>query len=324
MPLSGNAVLVTGGAGFVGANLVRRLLAEGAHVHVIVRPQTDTWRLDDVRAALRWHAADLTEARRVSEIVRAVRPDVIFHLAKHRGDPVGMDYSAAYSANVHATLALLEAAHAHGVRRFVHSGSSLEYDLTRSPLREADPGVPLSVHGVTKAAASILVQHFARRHGLPAVVLRLFTVYGPWEGHSRFVPRGVMAALTSQPLAVTDPRLCLSHDWIHVDDVVEACVASVSAPDVAGEIINIATGTATSNDEVLSAIERASGARITRDTQPFPARAWDTAVWVADVAKARERLRWSATRDLQGGIAHTVDWFRAHSHLYRATAASHR
>jgi len=314
VPLQDSVALVTGAGGFVGANLVRRLIAERAVVHAITRPATDAWRLAPIDDAFTSHHADLTDRDAVRRLVAQVRPDLIFHLAKHRGNPATLSYTAAYAANLHATLHLLEAAREHPVARFVHAGSSLEYDLTRSPLREADMPAPRTVHGVTKAAATFLCQHFAVRHGIPAVVLRFFTVYGPWEGPSRFVPRLMMAALGGPPLRVT--RDGLAHDWIFVDDVVEACVRAAGVDEVNGEIFNVATGRQSTNEDLVRIAGDLAGAPVARAADPFPSRPWDTGHWVADVTRARERLEWQAAVDLRTGLARTLEWFRVHRPLY--------
>ena len=315
----GKVALVTGAGGFVGANLVRRLIAGGADVHAILRPSTDPWRLSGIRDRITIHGVSLTDRDGVLRSVREVRPGVIFHLAKHRGDPATLDYRAAYDANLHATMYLLEASKDLPLERFVHAGSSLEYDLARSPLKESDAPAPRTVHGVTKAAASMLCQQVARRFDVPAVVLRFFTVYGPWEGPARFVPRVMLAAIDGAPLAITRDRVC--HDWIFVDDVVDACLRSVTAASVIGEIFNVATGRSTANQDLVDQVERLAGSAIARATTPFPPRPWDTERWVADVTKSRELLGWTATTGLAGGLERTLEWFREHASLYRERMA---
>ncbi len=188
------------------------------------------------------------------------------------------------------------------------------YNLTRSPLREREAPAPTTVHGLTKAAASMLVQHIARTAHVPAVVLRLFTVYGPWEGASRFVPTLMRAALDRHPVAVTQGLLV--HDWVFVGDVIDACLTAATAPDVNGEIINIATGLPTSNDDLVSEVERLCGRPIARLEHEFQARPWDGDRWHADVSKARDLLDWRARHNLAAGLRETLNWFRHHRHYY--------
>ncbi len=314
--LRNSRALVTGAGGFVGANLVRRLLAEQAAVHALVRRDTDLWRLADVRERLVLHVAELADWDDVRRVVRDVGPDLVFHLAKHRGNPAALDYGAAYTHNLHATLHLLEAVEGGPVRRFVHAGSSLEYDLERSPLVESDASPPRTVHGITKAAAAMLCQHFARTRGVPAIVLRFFTVYGPWEGPARFVPQLMLAVIDNRPVHVTG-GVTLAHDWVFVDDVVDACVRAADADDAVGEIVNIGTGRQTTNAEMVQLVTDAAGRPLPVAAEPFPGRPWDTAQWVADVSKARRVLGWTADTDVRAGLARTLDWFRANAAPYR-------
>lgn len=307
---------MTGAGGFVGANLVRRLLAEQASVHALVRNETDLWRLGDVRERLVLHVAELTGRDDVRRVVRDVAPDLVFHLAKHRGNPAALEYLAAYAHNLHATLHLLEAVEGGSLRRFVHAGSSLEYDLERSPLVESDASPPRTVHGITKAAAAMLCQHFARVRGVPAVVLRFFTVYGPWESPDRFVPRLMLAAIDSRPVRVTGGAT-LAHDWIFVDDVVDACVRAADAGGAVGEIVNVGTGRQTTNAEMVELVADVAGRPLPVAADPFPGRPWDTAQWVADVSKARRVLGWKAATDVRAGLARTFDWFRVNAAPYR-------
>jgi nucleoside-diphosphate-sugar epimerase len=317
VPPRDRTALVTGGAGFVGANLVRRLLDEGAQVHAVLRAGTDRWRLADVLDRLVVHTVDLTDAAGVRRAVDRANPDVVFHLARHAGNPVTLDYRAAYTHNVFATLNLLEAVTGRPLRRFVHVGSSLEYDFAQSPLRESIAPAPRTIHGVTKAAASILCQHFAWTKAVPAVVLRLFTVYGPWEGPTRFVPRLMMGALDGGAVQVTR-RTDVAHDWIFVGDVVDACLTAEETGGLDGEIVNVATGRQSSNADVVALVEEICGHPLAHAAEPFPERPWDTTHWVADVSKARDRLGWSAAVGLRDGLSRTFAWFRDHAGAYRA------
>ena len=321
MVLKGLRTLVTGGAGFVGANLVRELLAQHADVHALVRAGTDQWRLAEVRSRIQLHEVDLTDAPRVRRVVHDTDPHVIFHLAKHRGNPATLDYRAAYDANLGGTLNLLEAvAGRTSLRRFIQGGSSLEYDLTRSPLRESDAAAPATIHGVTKAAATLLCQQFARTHALPVVVLRFFTVYGPWEGRTRFVPSLLRASLAHESIRLTRPGL--THDWIYVGDVVDACLTAASTSGLDGEILNVATGVKTTNESIVRMVEELSGQMVRREAEPFPARPWDTDGWVADVSKTASRLGWRARTPLREGLERTRHWLADHLALYHPSSGN--
>ncbi len=314
MPQPGSDALVTGAGGFIGANLVRRLLDDGVHVHACVRPQTDPWRLRGLDG-LAVHAVDLVDGPAVHALVDRLQPAAIFHLARLRGLPSALDYDTASRTNVEGTRHLLEAVRDRCAgASFVHSGSSLEYGKSAAPLREDMAPRPSTVHGMTKAAATGLVQRFARDNGLRAMTLRLFTVYGAWEGPARFVPRIMRAALCGTPIAVTPAGM--RHDWIHVDDAVDALVTASRLPTASGDVVNVATGQQSDNEDLVTAIEALTGQRLRRARATFHARPWDSAHWVADVARARAVLGWSARRDLRSGLAETLAWFRTHIPAY--------
>lgn len=311
MPSSGVA-LVTGAAGFIGANLVRRLIEDGVTVHAIVRPGTDRWRLSDLLTSdgLVIHDIDLTDQPAVRHALDRSKPHVVFHLARHRGDPARLDYDEAFRHNVDATRNLLQAACGLAAERFIHVGSSLEYDLKRSPQRETDAPAPATIHGLSRAAASLLAQHFARVHRLPVVVLRLFSVYGPWDQAAHFVPSVIRAALADDTIRLTDDE-CV-HDWTYVDDVVDALLhaARCDAGGIVGEIFNVATGRSTANEEVVALAGEIVGRPIRPDADQLPSRPWDCGSWVADVSKARDLLGWQARTDLRAGLQQTLAWLR--------------
>jgi nucleoside-diphosphate-sugar epimerase len=279
-----------------------------------VRQQTDPWRLHGL-AHLTVHPVDLVHGPAVRMLVGRLRPDVIFHLARQRGVPSALDYDAASRTNVDGTRHLLEAVRDQCSEAVViHAGSLLEYGASRSPLHEDMPLRPSTSHGMTKAAATSLVQRFAREHRIRATTLRLFMVYGAWEGAPRFVPRLMRAALCGTPIGVT--RAGLRRDWIHVDDAVDALLAASRTAQASGQIVNVATGRETANEDLVAAVEELTGRRLSRVPGTVRPRPWDAAHWVADVTRARAVLGWSAKRDLRAGLADTLAWFRTHMPAY--------
>jgi nucleoside-diphosphate-sugar epimerase len=299
-------VVITGAAGFVGANLAARAVELGAPVHLIVRPGSDVARLDALRSRCTVHEADLAEPGAVAAVMASASPVVVFHAAKHSGHPSRMNHAAAYRTNVLGARAVLEALPKDA--RLVALGSSLEYGPGEGPLRETQTSRPDTVHGVTKAAATELCLHFARTRGTAVACLRLFSVYGPWEAPERFLPTLLRAAVTGGPFALTPPGVM--HDWVHVDDVVDACVLAATNSAVVGQVVNVGTGRETSNEDVVLMVERLLGRAVLRDEKPYPPAPYDRASWVADTEKARQLLDWSAATTLEEGIRRTIDWHR--------------
>ena len=287
-------VLVTGGSGFVGGRLVRRLTAEGIVPVSLNRAETD----------LRDQAA-------VFQAVRRARPEIIFHCAVSRGHPQNAAQRLdSLASSVMGTAYLAEAAAEAGVERFIHIGSSLVYGLQDRDFHESDPMLPSSSRGAAKACAALWLRQFAGGTGFPAVELRLFSVYGPGEGPRRFIPTLLRAAITGEPMPlVAGPR----HDFIYIDDVVDACLCAAHAATSPGAVFNIGSGVSLANEEVVELARRVTGQPIPIAATPYPNSPADRAFWCAEISAAREHLAWTPRHSLAEGLAATYQWMRRNS-----------
>lgn len=310
-------VLVTGAAGFVGANLAAELLRRGAEVHALVRAHTNLWRIEEIIPQLTLHHVDLTHSEALQRTVDRVRPELIFHLAAGSRYPSQrQDREETLKTNVLGTANLLEAVAPLDFHRFVHVGSSLEYGARNKPLKESDLLEPTTLSSVAKAAATLLCQQFARANRRPVVALRLFSVYGYWEGPMRLIPTALYAALRNEEIALTAPGY--RRDLIFAEDVVEACLRAVQAEEVSGEIINVGSGRQWSNEEVVDMVQAVSGKKLMIRVGAYPARPFDTNYWVADIRKAKKSLGWEPHHSLREGLEKTISWFRRHQDAYHA------
>jgi nucleoside-diphosphate-sugar epimerase len=301
----GTRAFVTGASGFIGATLVRRLLRDGAAVSVAVRPSADLRHLREIQDEIACYPLDAQDRGAAEQVLEAVAPDVVFNLATWRApDPA----ACAERTNAGGLTSLLHYAAPRGAR-VIHMGSSLEYGDRSRPCREDDVTNGDTVHGAAKAAASRLGRAYAASTGCRLVILRLFQVYGPHDRSTRFLPSLIDAALTGRPLALT-PR-GFRRDWIYVDDVVEATLAAASADLPPGEVVNIASGHESTNEEIVSLVERYAGCPVPIDARPYTPRSWDAAHWVADIGKAKRLLQWTPRFTLEQGLERTVEWHRA-------------
>jgi len=302
----GCRVLVTGAAGFLGANLCRTLMAIGASVHAVVRPTSDLFRLDGLAGDLHVHTVDLRDGEGAQRVVVGLRPEVVFHAAAHAAyRQVGV--ASAVADTVVATAHLLEDVATVGCRRLVHVGGSLEYGPACHPHREDDALQPTTLRGATKAAAALLVLQQAKQGAVEGVVVRPFSIYGPWEGEHRLVPSAIRAAFTGEVLPLTRPGL--RRDYVFVEDVCQACLRAAVADGVVGEVVNVGTGRQTSNEELVALVERVTGRPVKVAVGAFPARVSDRGFWVADTGKAERLLGWRAERSLAEGLEKTALWF---------------
>ena len=309
--LAGKRVLVTGASGFIGANLVRALLDQDAQVHAVVRSPAGSWRLQEVLHRITAHAADITDGDAVKAAVRQSRPDFVCHLAATHGHPMDAGGRArALQVSVMGTSNLLEAVRESECCRFVHVGSSLEYGPRSRPLRETDPLLPTTFRGVVKAASMLLCLQFWREQVRPVVMLRPFSVYGPWESPERLIPTAIRAALDGLPLDLTAPGI--RRDPVFVADVVQACLLALTEPRAVGQVINVGSGQQVTNEQIVEAVQIATGRTLhirVGAHQPHPP---DTTCWVADIRRAARLLHWAPSYTLDQGLRATVEWHQRH------------
>ena len=307
--LSGRRVLVTGASGFLGANLVRGLLEASCEVHAVVRPRTDLVRLNAILPSLELHHADLTDGESVERALRAARPELVFHLAATGGHPVDPESRNVLLASVVlGTSNLLYGLRPGNVSRLVQLGSGLEYGHSDEPLAEDHLLEPVTFRGAVKAAATLLCVQEGRATGRSVVVLRPFAVYGPWESPTRFIPSVIRAGLGNERLPLTAGGA--RRDFVFVADVVEACLLAAGADLSPGEILNLGSGSPSTDQEVVAAVEGLLGRRIDVCRGGFPSRDLDSRVWIADRRRARERLGWEPRHSLSAGLEKTIAWFQ--------------
>jgi UDP-glucose 4-epimerase len=305
-------VLVTGGAGFIGSNLVSRLVEDGHPVRV----------LDDLSSGRREnlaHHADLVEGDVADEDVTRkamTGVEIVFHqaaagsVARSVANPLGTD-----RVNVHGTLTVLKAALDAGVRRVVYASSSGVYGgATALPSVESAAPLPRSPYAVTKLTGEHYCRVFTELFGLETVALRYFNVYGPRQRpdstYAAVVPLFIRAlAVGERPVVHGDGTQ--SRDFTYVDDVVEANLAAACAPAeaAAGRVFNIARGEPHSLLELLEVLGRVMGVRAT-PVYGEP-RAGDVRDSQADVIAARHALGFEATVSFEDGLGRTVAWHQA-------------
>jgi UDP-glucose 4-epimerase len=315
--LRGVPVLVTGSDGFIGSHLVERLVAEGASVRAfcIYNSRGSAGWLDEVpeatRAALDIRLGDIRDDRIVEAAVAGV--EVVFHLAALIAIPYS--YVAAQSfvdTNVGGTLNVLEAAVRSRVRRVIHTSTSEVYGTPESlPIRETHPLHAQSPYAATKVAADQLALAFHRSFELPVVVLRPFNTYGPRQSERAVLPT-MLRQLLAGRREVQLGRLDTRRDLTYVADTVDGFVRAATAEGIDGRTIQLGTGRSESIGELFEIAKRLTGveASVVRSEDRVRPDASEVMALQSDPTLARELLGWSASTDLETGIAATIEWLR--------------
>jgi nucleoside-diphosphate-sugar epimerase len=289
--------LVTGASGFIGSHLCRRLGHEQAEVHAISRTKAA-----GKRDGIQWWQGDVADEAKVRELVSAIKPDVIFHLA---GQVVGArdleQVTPTFRSNLMSAVNLLGAASEVGCRRVILTGSMEE------PAQDERSPVPCSPYAAAKWAASGYGRMFHALYGLDVVILRVFMVYGPGQGDVRkLVPYVTLSLLRGE-----SPKLSSGQrevDWIHVDDVVEGFLAAARANGVAGQTVDIGSGKLVPIRSVVEHLGRLVNPEIKLGFGAVPDRPLEQ-VRVADPSRTQAAIGWQPTVSLEKGLKQTVDWY---------------
>lgn len=300
-------IAVTGAGGFIGANLVRRLIAEGHDVCAILRPGGSAALVPAEVMQTAW--VDVTDRSGLTPVLCRFRPEAVYHLASTVWD--GRTAASAHEETIVGGMAnLLAACERAGPRRLIAAGSAAEYG-SGTGFDEDAPCQPETALGRAKLQACRMALEGASRMGLECVWLRLFTPYGPFEMPGRLVPSAIRAALGQDALWLRSPRQ--ERDFVAVADVVEAMARAAWAPLPGAVILNLSSGEPTSAASLANLVYQCAGAepawRVT-ETPEAPMGGETLARSSGLNRRARQWLGWSPRLDLEAGIGQAIAWWK--------------
>jgi len=301
--------LVRGGGGFIGSTLVHALLERGANVRVLDNFSTgnranlvDVW--DDIELV----EGELRSYERVHAAMRGI--DLVFHQAALPSVPRSVqDPLTTGAVNVEGTLNVLLAGRDEGVKRIVFASSSSVYgDGGELPRREANPTNPASPYAVSKLAAERYCISFSKIYGLETVSLRYFNVFGPGQDprsqYAAVVPRFITAIAAGRPVSIYGNGE-QSRDFTYVSNVIDANLLAAAVEGISGAVINVATGEATTVNELADLAGEVLGRPVTREFET--ARPAEILASYASVDHGRELLGWEPKVGLREGLGLTAE-----------------
>ncbi len=298
-------ILVTGGCGFIGSHLVRRLVREGYMVTVmdnLCRSRLSTI-CDLVEGhRVRFIKKDITVPRDAEDATTDI--DAVIHLAALIDASESVQNPTRYFiANFHGTVNMLQACVKNGVQRFVFASTAAVYGNSASvPVREDSPTVPVNPYGKSKLLAESCVKISSKRSGLETIVLRLFNVYGPNQrsSYAGVITKSIeMVSKGQPPIIFGDGEQ--TRDFVHVDDVVSAFLLSLRTRNVTGETFNIGTGDFTTVNRLAQIIIELTGQNGTAPSY-MEARKGDVRDSYADINKAKSQLLYKPTISIERGL----------------------
>ncbi len=304
-------VLVTGGAGFIGSEFVRKAVRLGYEVSVVdaLTYAGDLERLREVEGRYRFYKVDISDRDALEEVFVKEKPQVVVHFAAESHVDRSILYPQAFvKTNVEGTLNLLDLSRVYSVERFINVSTDEVYGELGEEGRfnEDSPLKPNSPYSVSKAAQDMLGRAYFRTYGLPVITVRPSNNYGPWQYPEKLIPVVIYKALKDSPIPVYGTGNNV-REWLYVSDCAEA-ILMVMEKGVPGEVYNIASGIEKRNIEVVRLILDLLGKSydLIEFVQDRPGHDYRYAM---SADKIEKELGWRAKTNFEEGLKLTVEWY---------------
>ncbi len=310
-------ILITGGNGFVGANLVRYFLSKEVEVSVLVRSKNKSWRLENISREIEVFEGDITDRSSIRNVMQDASPDGVIHTAVYGGYPFQKNDEKIFETNLIGTINVVEEVVYSEAKWLINTGSSSEYGVKYNPMRETDVCLPIDSYGVSKLSGTLYCRAKAEDLHFPVFTLRLFSVYGPMEEPGRLIPHLLTSVLRHKEPELSTPNPV--RDFVYIQDVCKAYyMLSQKYREIPyGETINVGTGLSSNVGNVVDVVSRIVGEGITIKWGKNGGRNSDKSkYWACDSTKIRSLLGWIPDFDLFDGLQESLGWFRENLKYY--------
>jgi nucleoside-diphosphate-sugar epimerase len=320
-----HSILITGGTGFIGSNLLYDLVTNNPDIDIslILRKKSRNWRLSwlQKKKKVNCYYSNLIEYNKIESIVSRIKPDVLIHLAAYGVvNPRDQNIRKSIKINVDSTLHLYDVFNKYCGQKFVFFGSCFEYGRKqKKPISESDMPDPLNIYALTKIMA-VKALEMNQGNNSNIIILRPFGIYGEYEDYSRLFPYVILNLLKNKKIYLTPGNQI--RDYIYVTDLIKAIKISMEIrPPNRFEIFNIGSGIEHSIKQIVLKI--ASHLKIKEKDQlinlgKIPYRKNEMMYLVAQNKKARQILKWRPTTDIDTGIKKMIEWYRTNSYYYKS------
>ena len=309
-------VLITGGTGFIGSNFVYKFLELGCEIHLIVRSNSNFWRIKPVKNKIKLHYINLFYKEEVEKFITTLKPQIILHFAAYGvSSRERQDSKKMINTNLIGTINLVNACKKISFDCFINTGSSSEYGIKDKPMKEKDLLEPVNLYGITKAAATMYCQYIAKTYNLPIVTLRLFNVYGYFEEKQHLISTVIQSCIENTQLKLSSPKSI--RDFIFIEDIIDVYLKVISnISKIKGEILNIGTGQQTSIIRIVKLVNEITQSKVMpEDNQAKPTQI-ESQKCVADISKVKKTLNWQPKYNIKKGLKKDISWFKKNLYIY--------
>lgn len=302
-------VLVTGGAGFIGSHIARRLLSEGARVHILIKKDESRWRIQEVLTYLTVWEADLADFASLQHTLSHCNPHAVFHLAALVNSARSWELVPdMIQNNIVGTANLLMALKDRDCGVIVHTSSLEEYGFLNAPFIETQRESPVSPYSFSKLSSTVFCQMAARIFNLPIHILRLSPTYGPAQEGPMLIPSAIHDLLIKKEFCMTAGEQL--RDFIYIDDVVEAFMRIAVQQHGFGEIYNVGTGLPRKVADIVEIIQKYLGNDSVVRRGALPYRKGEGMEAFGSNEKMKQLTGWTPVVSLEEGLKKTVEWYK--------------
>jgi len=311
--LATRRILVTGGCGFIGSYLVKRLVDEGAQVAIICRPSTNTWRLEKYLKDVSIHEVDITDGTKMESCIKDIGPEILFHLAAYGVDSAQRDYIKAANINILGTINIFNALKGMGCKKFINMGSCAEYGDRKEVMHEDMCPKPVSIYGSSKACATIIAHQIALENNIDIITLRPFGVFGGWEERHKIFCHVILSIMEDRDIRLTS---CVQlRDYCYIENVIDGLLMAAKS-NLKCSIFNIASGNLFPLKYYVDLIFKHM--KTTRVPLYGEIENRKNEMWSpeANISKINTELGWSPRIEVEQGIIETIKWYEENKKIW--------
>ncbi|MET7016969.1 NAD-dependent epimerase/dehydratase family protein [Bacillus mycoides] len=306
--------LITGGYGFIGSHLVRRLLHLQAKIVLFIRASSDSWRLKNILKNIETYEVDIRDKAQVQDAIKKINPDYIFHLAAYGVNSVHTDYMHAIETNIIGTCNIIQAAKFVNCKKIINMGSSSEYGNKMEPIHENMLLTPVDIYGSTKAASTILAHQIASENNINLITLRPFGIFGEAEE-----PHKLFSYIILQVLQNKDVNLTLCNqlrDYCYIENIIDACILAIENTNVQNEIFNIGSGNIYPLKHYVELLFKHLNTHSKPNYGAISSRTNERWIPEANIQKIKNSLSWEPRINIEEGIIKTINWYKNNTNIY--------